>query len=536
MSAHSTGQSRIDGEYVKANSVRMHECVFPLGTELEHVAPDLLEVDRRKHLSIGSILDSTPLYWVHLPEYRIGRRMVTNGEYGTFLEHIDPDREGRRLFDLPDMWNYVWSELNYRVGLVKMPMQGSDGATYEIDEDYSDCSGFVEAYVNSLKFEVDRVLLSSEADGDDDRQMITIKRRGRKTQRIELPGHELAPKLFAFVRYALRESIIGPGEDECSFLSDVELSAVEKYASIEQVENDITALIATLKKGYMLAIDRRFVHAFRKGQFRVAPILFLTRFKSALRAAKDVNTPVPLSLVLYPRFWDSPKGKKGKDFLKRTADWDNLPVEGITLYEALAFTVWLSGVSDGEVIQLPSEAEYERTASWPAEDSIEGKKEAVLDPGAKDLLPWQGHNDKDFNYHFGNEGKEVDEFYAANRQKYEELLSETARKAGDDVLYQLTGFGWQWVCDRYDEGERKYNRFESAEYPIFEDIPGRFADGRPVKVYDYEPNRNVRSSYFVMRGAPDILGGPGLVTRRYSAYPLRGYRKVGFRWVVKSRQ
>ena len=59
----------IDRDYIKANSVRMPECVFPLGTKLEHVAPELLEIDRKKHLSIGSILDSTPLCWVHLPEF-----------------------------------------------------------------------------------------------------------------------------------------------------------------------------------------------------------------------------------------------------------------------------------------------------------------------------------------------------------------------------------------------------------------------------------------------------------------------------------
>ncbi len=524
----------MDADYVRTNSVRMPECVFPLGTKLEYVAPELLEVDRKKHLSIGSILDSTPIYWVHLPEFLIGQRMVTNAEYKAFLNYVEEDGE-TRLFDLPDLWNYVWSELNYHVRSVKMPMRGGDGGTYEADEDYSDCSGFVEAYINSLRFEANRVLMSSEAAGGLEQQMVTIKRKGQKTQRIELPGQELVPRLFAFVRYALRDSIVGPGEDDCSFLSSSELSAVERYKSIEQVENDITALKAQLKSGYMQAIDQRFAPAFGKGQFRVAPILLLERIKAALSASKDVSKPVSLSQVLYPRFWDSPKGKKGRDFLKRRASWDNLPVEGLTIYEALAFTAWLSGISGGMVIELPNEAEYERAASWPAQESVQDKEEIVLDPTVKDLLPWQRHNDKDFNYYFGNEGKEVQEYYVANRPKYEELLSETARKVGDDqLLYHLTGFGWQWTSDRYDERERKYNRFASTEYPLYEDIPCKLNNEEQVKVYEYEPNRNVGSSYFVMRGAPDVLGGPGLVTRRYSAYPLRGYRRVGFRWVVKT--
>lgn len=524
----------IDANYIKTNSVRIPESVFPLGSDLKCVAPEILDVDRKKHLSIGSILDSTPLYWVHIPEHLIGRRMVTNGEYSAFLSYVYGEEGSARLFDLPDLWNYVWSELNFRVESVKMPMRGADGATYETEENYSDCSGFVEAYINSLKFEADRVLMSSDAAGGGG-EAVMIKRRGQKTQRIELPGQELVPRLFGFIRYALREAIVGSGEDGFAFLTDAERSAVERYQNVEQVENDIMASIAQLKTGYMQSIDRRFLQSFKKGQFRVAPILFLQRLKAALAKIKDVSAPIPLSYVLYPRYWDSSEGKKGKDFLKRRASWSELPVEGISIYEALAFTVWLSHLTEMKV-QLTNEAEYERAASWPAEESLEGKKEIILDPTRKDLLPWQRRNDKDFNYYFGHEGKEVSEYYFADGTKYEELLEETAREVPDGLLYHLTGFGWQWTSDRYDERERKYNRFKSDEYPVYDDIPCKLKNGTQVKVYDYEPNRNVGSSCFVMRGAPDVLGGPGLVTRRYSAYPMRGYRKVGLRWVVKTQE
>ncbi len=530
-------QLAIDADYVKSNSVLMPESVFPLGTELKYVAPEILEVDCKKHLSIGSILDSTPLRWVHLPEYWIGRRMVTNGEYMAFLNFIYDEEGGKtKLFDLPEFWNYVWSDLNNRLHSVKMPMRAPDGTTYEAEENYSDCSGFVEAYMNSLRFEVERVLTASEGGGDaqeGEREVIKIKRRGQKTQRIELGGQELVPRLFAFMRYALRDSIVGPGEDGFAFLGDLERSAVEKYKSFEQVENDIRALTAQLRSSYLQSIDRRFIQAFKKGQFRVAPILFLQRMRAALAAIKDITKPVPLSLVLYPRFWDSPGGKRSRDFLKRRAEWHELPVEGITLFEALAFTVWLSTVTK-MTVQLLSEAEYERAASWPAADSIEGQEKVELDPGLKDLLPWQRRNDKDFNYYFGHEGKEVDEYYVTNRSKYKELLNDTAREVPDDLLYQLTGFGWHWTSDRYDEKERKYNRFDSSEYPVYETVACCLKDGgAAVKAYAYERYSNVHSPYYVLRGSPDVLGGPGLVVRRYSAYPLRGYRKVGFRWVIK---
>ena len=36
-----------------------------------------------------------------------------------------------------------------------------------------------------------------------------------------------------------------------------------------------------------------------------------------------------------------------------------------------------------------------------------------------------------------------------------------------------------------------------------------------------------------LKGSPDVIGGPGLTTRRYAAYPFRGYRNIGFRLVAK---
>ena len=42
MPAEDRGQIGIDADYIKTNSARMPECVFPFGTKLEYVAPEIL--------------------------------------------------------------------------------------------------------------------------------------------------------------------------------------------------------------------------------------------------------------------------------------------------------------------------------------------------------------------------------------------------------------------------------------------------------------------------------------------------------------
>jgi hypothetical protein len=55
----------------------------------------------------------------------------------------------------------------------------------------------------------------------------------------------------------------------------------------------------------------------------------------------------------------------------------------------------------------------------------------------------------------------------------------------------------------------------------------------PLTAYKYKPQLSVALSHFVLKGSPEIIGGPGLTVRRYAAYPLRGYNNVGFRWIVR---
>jgi hypothetical protein len=155
-----------------------------------------------------------------------------------------------------------------------------------------------------------------------------------------------------------------------------------------------------------------------------------------------------------------------------------------------------------------------------------------LDPRKKLLFPWQDHCSHDFNYFFGREGFEVEGYYQKDRGKYKEVLDSTSRVLFEDKrLYQLEGFGWHWTVDRYSDTERKYSRFADPDYPKYNGAPCIEPGGGRATVYNYAPNRNPKDSFIVLRGSPDVVGGPGLTTRRYATYPLRGYFNVGFRLV-----
>jgi formylglycine-generating enzyme required for sulfatase activity len=242
-------------------------------------------------------------------------------------------------------------------------------------------------------------------------------------------------------------------------------------------------------------------------------------------------SPVPLHRALYPRQWKSPEGQARKRRLVGTAvPWDECPVVGISFFEAVAYAVWLSSLT-GEELSLPNEAQYERASSWPAEGMPPDGKPVKLMPQKKLIFPWQDHCPNDFNYFFGREGFEIEGYYRKNRKSYEELMENTARRLDGQAIYQLEGFGWHWTCDRYSDTELKYSRFSDPDYPHFTDVPCLVAPGKRAEVYHYVPNRNPGDSFVVLKGSPDVVGGPGLTTRRYAAYPLRGYGNVGFRLV-----
>jgi formylglycine-generating enzyme required for sulfatase activity len=273
-----------------------------------------------------------------------------------------------------------------------------------------------------------------------------------------------------------------------------------------------------------------------------------------------VEEPVALSQVLFPRSWRSPAGMhKRRRFIGSAVPWEDCPVFGITFFEAVAYAAWLSAVT-GKPVTLPDEAQYERAASWPvtAPPGRGGKagrssrqaaaKPLLLDPGRKLLFPWQDHCPHDFNHFFGREGRGVEDYYQKDRELYARLLRSTSRRLGAKgapggegeeggavEIHQLEGFGWHWTRDRYNETERKYSRFEDPDYPLFTAAPCATSDGTRVKVRHYVANRSPRDPLFVLKGSPDVVGGPGTTTRRYAVYPLRGYTNVGFRLVCQKK-
>ena len=204
---------------------------------------------------------------------------------------------------------------------------------------------------------------------------------------------------------------------------------------------------------------------------------------------------------------------------------------GISLYEALGYVLWLSSVT-GQMVTLPNEAEYERASSWPRNAGRVRGKRILLDPSDKDLLPWQRARPDDFHSFFGRIGEDIEHFYVSDQSAYQGLVRDTSRRISDEErLYMMEGFGWQWTTDRLDDTEVRYSRFVDPRYRKWEAKPCRLignGNGN-IDVYDYRPNTRIESSHFVLKGSPEILGGPGLTTRRYSAFPLRAYPNVGFR-------
>jgi formylglycine-generating enzyme required for sulfatase activity len=302
-------------------------------------------------------------------------------------------------------------------------------------------------------------------------------------------------------------------------LTPKEAEALKDYDDPARIAGDIEDLIGKLRSKYSESVDPRLQGLFASGKHRVETILFLERFRDALE--KRPGSGVPLHEILYPRYWPTPDGKRRSGFVARSGQgvpWEDLPVVGITLYEALGYALWMASLT-GESVGLPNEAEYERAASWPR-DAGEG-----MDPGKKDLFPWQGHRKENFHAFFGRIGEDLETFYAAHRAAYDQLMEDTSRPVGEtERLYMLEGYGWHWTCDRLDDDEIRYSRFRDPGYRRYREDP---------EVFDYRPNTKLESTHFVLKGSPQILGGPGVTPRRYSAFPLRGYDNVGFRIAVR---
>lgn len=509
----------ITPESLQSQAAYCPGAIFMLGARLEFLDEAIRKVDREKHLCLGSILGSTPPVWVHKDPFFIGRWMVTNGDYQRFLLFAEEDEEGNlyRVYDDPELWEYVWSGMNYRLTDMKITYKVDD-ETDTMIENYQGATSVVEAYILSIKYEVERVLGNSD---------------------LAEPG--LVETLFDYARVRMW--------DMWAWDEDEEWDAEERGAMTpEQAMDAVDRVVNALYARYALNVDPRFTQALRARNLPVETILFLTRLKSAIKSGlkrDNPSGPIPMHQVIYPRFWEKPTGekkKKGKfgggKFGRGNVAWEQQPVYGITLYEALAYCTWLGQQTDMN-ITLPDEADYERAACWPMEGVPSGDAEVSLDPYKKSIFPWYTPGAPgefcDFNYFFGQEGRTLKEFYFHNEREYQRLLEVTAKKAPDGQdIYQLVGFGWQWTLDRYDPTEHKYSNFDIHNYPLKRHPVCRYErGGDPIPVFEYKPNSNMSNAYFVARGAPDVIGGPGTVTRRFSMYPLRGHENVGFRFVFR---
>ncbi len=535
----------ITADSLRKETVAFPECVFLFGADLEMVDPGLQELDRKHRLGLGGALALTPSHWLHLDEFSIGRHMVSNAEYLRFLHYVTkgPDGQEMRIFDQSEIWDEIWNGLNFRIDRVKNSIRPPSGPVEEVEEFYGDASNFADAYISSIRYEAIRLLGSSEegalAGPPKEKETRFFLRRKTKgeSQRVELRRGDVIHRLFALIKSRLKNAVLSPEADPQTLLTEREREAIRYYDAPQKVIDDIQALTSRLRKKYAEQIDPRIEQRFAAGKHRVETILLLDRIRQELERDPE-STSIPLHRVLYPRGWTSPDGKRKGGFVGggvRHVPWGDLPVTGITFYEAMAYTLWLSTLT-GLNVTLPSEAEFERASSWPLMEGRVAGKKIFLDPRHKHLFPWQTDRKDDFHFFFGREGEDLENFYVADRKAYEVLLSDTSRKIERrDRLYQLEGFGWQWTLDRLDHGEIRYSRFKDPGYRRYQDSTCKLADDpqTDAEVFDYRPITKMDCSLFVLKGSPEVVGGPGITTRRYSAYPLRAFHNVGMRVVVK---
>jgi formylglycine-generating enzyme required for sulfatase activity len=454
---------------------------FLLGADYQQIDPQLREDDLAKSLGLGAVLDSTPAYWVDLPEFAIMPRMVTNGQYQQFWKATLPDEPDRLLVDDIQIWEYVWQL--YPLASVRVP--GRNLGKTEI-ETYETCQTAIDALVRSYAFECQRLLLGHH---------VPLGESGYDATSTAVV------RVFAMLRRGLGHVI---WHDETVLERGEQRALAEGEDTVAKYLDDLELVIKAVEAPIHPAIANQ-----------VPLVVLLRRIRAALQ--KNQQTTFAVVECFRPMTWqnEGPPGKtRGGGLFQTRMPWDELPVRGVSLYEAAAFAAWLR-LMTGEPITLPSEAEYEKAFGW----DIAG---GGLDHLYKHVYPWQGDNCSDFNYWFSRDGNTVQSL-EARAGAYKQLLKQTTRRVAGAKLYQGVGFGWQWTRERYNELESKYNRFEHAT------VQSRQIDNQTV--YEYKDWNDLSSRYFSVRGAPDQLGGPGTVTRRFALSPLRGYVECGFRCV-----
>lgn len=453
---------------------------FLLGAEYSALPDKLRRADAVKSLGLGAVLASTPPCWIDIPEFAIMPRMVSNGQYQRFWDFVHPNQPDLQLVDEIQIWEYVWQL--YPLQTVRVP-----GGSGQLSEDYTGCQTAIDALTRSYAYEAQRLLLDHHVpaaqSGYDDLSRALVS-------------------LFACLRRGLA-AVIWPGAPQ------LERGEAQALARDEDTITRHVRDLDLVAKALEQKIDQR-------GNRLLGLAILLRRMRSSLLDPEREDLSFRVSSLFRPLTWqdDGVPARTGGLFVSRVP-WSDLPVVGISLYEAAAYAAWLR-LTTGKPVTLPSEAEYERAFGWPSES-------VPLQPELKHVYPWQAHNDQDFNYWFSRDGTSLLAL-EARPAAYRELMEASSRPVGDARLYQGLGFGWQWTRERFNELERKYNRFEFAGVRSW-DIDG-------VRVSEYKDCVDHTCRFFTVRGAPDQLGGPGVVTRRFALNPLRGSRECGFRCVT----
>jgi len=479
------------------------------GPALLGAAPAALAADLQRHsdrhaLSLNALLDATPPVWVQLPALHVGARLVTNGQYRRFMQAPDPENPDARIADSRALWEYAWHGLGLGIRSRRVPLR--DGKRLgSIEESYDGCATFISAYMRSLRRDVERLVSGTSLDaraetaggGEEGR----FRARGQQTMVVSMPSFPLARTAFDALETAMEG---GRQPDDPAALGATIGKLIAALEPALRAERDPRRPDARIPMPESLVVLRRAAEACAAGE-----ALVTTR-------------------LLYPREWTSPKGPKGLRFPGPRVPWEEQAVVGITLYEAAAYAAWVA-LSTGRQVGLPNEAEWERVASWPAGG------DAGTDPSHKSLWPWWDPSAgadaaaRDFTYYFGHPDAGGAEGLYADRREFRRICEETARSCGTaGRVLQLMGFGWQWTVDRFDPRERRYARFKSSRYPTAPPV-----EGLSEPLYQYRPATDPQNTDFVVRGAPPLVGGAALTTRRFAACPLRASRDIAFRIVVR---